>query len=215
VPVCVCQGEVKWVLFLFLLYVWTAAIITRVWIGQGVLKEVVLDNGTPVNEMFGTLGDSFVTMMAAITEDGWVTDIARPLMEAGIEHQGPGMGVLYFSLMTIYLFVGTFGILNLLTAIFVEHLYQAQEENEKTRKAEKRHRMLTQLDSLRSIFTDIDRDGNGDLSASELMQCLPALRARHQEDKESNGGESIFSALNVTPETFHELLLYFASDASG
>jgi len=205
------------VIFLFVLYVWVFAIIGRVMIGQGDLKDV---QDPPVQLYWGTIGDSFMTMMMCITEDGWVTDIARPHMEAAIKMNGVGAGFWYFFFFAFYVIFGAFGILNLLTAIFVEHLYAEQDGAKRRKDLLEKRLKLTQLDSLRTIFTDIDRDGNGDLSRAELMQCLPALKARHLEDQERKDAgdeseQSVFDTLNVSPEIFHELLQYFASDASG
>ena len=129
-------------------------------------------------------------------------------------------GPLYFVFFVLYMLIGAFGILNLLTAVFIEQLVEAQETSEKNKAIQKRLVRLRHLESLREVFKDIDKDGSGYLSQAELSGCLALLQAKDKDAQEQkkldmDAEDSVFDILEMTPETFHELLLYFASDAYG
>jgi len=142
---------------------------------------------------------SFMSMMMCITEDGWVSDVARPHMNEG--------GAAYFIFFCIYVLIGTFGILNLLTAIFIEELVEAQrveKEEQIQRNKKKKYESLTEI---RDLFDQLDSDGSGKLSNDELHGALVTMREPQWE--------SVFDALEMQPETFHALMQYFSSAASG
>ena len=48
------------------------------------MEGKTLEGGTPVEIYWGSMYKSFMTMMMCITEDGWVSDVARPVMEVRV-----------------------------------------------------------------------------------------------------------------------------------
>jgi hypothetical protein len=92
----------------------------------------------------------------ALWEDGWVTSLARPIAEAG--------GWYVFVFFVLFMLIGAFGILNLLTAVFIEEhcprsgdcfvahgvtasqeLYAARDEEKEKQELENKKKKLESL----------------------------------------------------------------------
>lgn len=111
-----------------------------------------------VQDQFGEVSLSMFSLFQILTLDRW-TGIVRPLMRRQ-------SWTVYFFIFFISL--ASFVMMNLVTAVMVEQAFgfMRQSEDEMVHAREKAKQM--ELDSLRSIFEDLDEDGNGRLTKEEL-----------------------------------------------
>jgi len=105
--------SLSWALILLLMLIYLFAI----FIMQGVLQSLQDEEELPwrsesaLLRHYGTLGDSIITLFKAISGGMDWGDVAQPLQEL---HMG------YFLCFVLFVIVVTFGILNIVTAVFVE-----------------------------------------------------------------------------------------------
>merc|ERR1719247_707451 len=117
---------------------------------------------------FGSCLRSMLTLFQIITLDNW-TLIVRPIVE------GPQPYMLYFFIPMI--FVGTFGLLNLLIAVLVENVITQARQNEEDTERLVKDEQRRIYDCLSALFTKIDVDGSGDVSVGELKRYLSGTQA--------------------------------------
>lgn len=103
--------DVVWVLLLVIVFLYIFAIMANSFFNTEHLKKNV--KGVDVDQKFGTVPRTLVTMFQVMTGDGWFTDVAGPISKV---YPGSELFFVFFVL------VGTFGMLNLLTAIFIDSL---------------------------------------------------------------------------------------------
>lgn len=83
----------------------------------------------------------------------------------------PGLQLL--TALCAQVFLGTFGILNLLTALFVDTLVEAHEEERQEEEKNKKKRRLLKIFNLRDVFQRLDTDGvSWSLLCSASVPCL-------------------------------------------
>merc|ERR1719313_107137 len=102
---------------------------------------------------FGSCMRSMVTLFQIITLDNW-TLIVRPIVE------GPQAYMLYFFIP--FIFIGTFGLLNLLIAVLVENVISQARQNEEDTERLVKDEQRRIFDCLQTLFNKIDVDASGD-----------------------------------------------------
>jgi len=113
-------------------------------------------------QYFGTVGRSFLTLFFLLTLSEWST-VSRPLLE----HDPLAMLVI-----TVFILVAVFGILNIVVGVLVERALEAAEKFAKQgRDAEMAQRMLM-VDEFEKLMVELDADGSGQLSQDEFIQAL-------------------------------------------
>lgn len=140
------------VMVTFLLYVFA------VFATELIAKDESFRYDPLAQEHFGDVTLSMFSLFQILTLDRW-SQIVRPLAEKQT-------WTTFFFLL--FIFVAYFLVVNLVTAIMVEQAFafMRQDEEEKWREREKGKHL--ELDHLKSIFEDLDEDGNGRLTREEL-----------------------------------------------
>lgn len=163
--------SVAWVMVLVLIIIYIFAVL-----GQGFFGEMVNDtsrghppcpNNNPdcIEAWFSTVTLSMLTLMQVMTLDSW-GDMARI-----IGQQQPAAWVFFISFM---LLTGL-GMMNLLTAVFVEALLEQTAMHERKAKSTKDTKRKEALTLVAEAFTAFDEDGNGVLDAEELANVNKSL----------------------------------------
>lgn len=164
-----------WIGVLLLIVVYCAAITCTMLIGhderflptneQIMLYEDTYRVQVNIDRYWGSTIRSMVTLFEIFTLDDW-----KNRSRAVIETHAP---VMMFFFVT-FIFITTFGLLNLLMGTIVDHSVNAHKEAEEECKKElekvlqDEHKQML-LVALK-LFSMIDKDGNGKLSASELQK---------------------------------------------
>merc|ERR1711975_192060 len=117
---------------------------------MGIARHEDFVHDAMVQEHFGDVYLSMFTLFQVLTLDRW-TGVVRPLMRK------QGWTVFFF---VFFISVASFILMNLVTAMLVEQAFtfMRQDEKEKEKAKEK------ELSNLKSIFVDLDEDGNGQLT---------------------------------------------------
>mmetsp|Transcript_114526 Transcript_114526/g.370180 ORF Transcript_114526/g.370180 Transcript_114526/m.370180 type:complete len:301 (+) Transcript_114526:1607-2509(+) len=153
--------SLSWALILLLMLIYLFAI----FIMQGVLQSLEYDAELPVRSEsvllshYGTLGDSIITLFKAISGGIDWGDVAQPLQEL---HMG------YFLCFVLFVIVVTFGILNIVTGVFVEDAKGIANIDKDLIIQQHMDERKTQADTLKTLFGNADTDDSGTLTREEL-----------------------------------------------
>jgi len=192
---------VIWVLAMMLICVYIFALIARAFIGLDTdIQYASLSSGVKVSDLFGSVPYSSITMMQMITLDSWTSQVARPIAELTSSYPHLGWTYVFFLLYTL---LGAFGILNLLTAVFVNALLEATEKRKKDLAIEQRATKLANISQIHEMFAAVDDDKSGTLQQSEMDDVMQEFANPKWKD--------IFEQLEMTPATFGKFLVYFVS----
>jgi len=145
---------VSWVAFLLLLVSFTWAIMLTNEYHQGHLSDDELEDGS-IETLFGNMGKSMLhlVVMGTILDD--VTYCCDIIRASGDYH--------ILLLFIIYILINSFTLLNMLVGILVE-VVGATAEGEEKRIMEERAG-----ESIRTIFTQMDKDSSGKISKDEFL----------------------------------------------
>merc|ERR1719203_497471 len=124
-------------------------------------------------EHFGDVLLSMMTLFQVMTLDSW-TSIMRPLMSR------QPLVVLFF---IIFISIAEFVLMNLITAVIVEHAF-ADSKNEQNELAkEMEGEMEKELQELQYLFNRIDVDGNNRLTRVEFSKAMRSKKVRAKLQK--------------------------------
>merc|ERR1719313_3106779 len=138
------------------------------------------------------------TLFQVMTGDSWSMEIGRKVM---LENPGPTQ-----MLFVIYIFLTTFGLMNIVVGVIVENtLYLSKENDDLARR--RREKIESRIfDSLYDIFMEADNegDGNGFLSLEEFIDMLKDKKVRQK-----------FEFLNIPVDNPRELFALFEQNEDG
>lgn len=142
-----------------------------------------------IEEYFGTVFRSMLTLFQATTTEGWA-DIAREVMK--LQPWSAGFFILY-------LHVTTFAILNVMIAVIVESTLDEADQS-KLKSAEKRLEDLRKAyEKIYKVFLDGDSDQDGVLTQQEFLEHLEQPKvSRYFEEIgiDPNEAEYLFTILD-------------------
>jgi len=137
-----------------------------------------------VQEYFGDVGKSMFTLSQLMTLDSW-TGFARPMMKKQM------WTVIFF---IIFIFVAVFVMLNLVTAVIVNNAFSDSKTQEKELALRLAREKEEELEDLKQFFLQIDLDGSGSLTKTELFTATRNKKVRNK-----------LRALDVMPKDLNEL----------
>uniref|UniRef100_A0A0G4FLZ0 EF-hand domain-containing protein n=1 Tax=Chromera velia CCMP2878 TaxID=1169474 RepID=A0A0G4FLZ0_9ALVE len=121
-----------------------------------------------VEEYFGSILGSMFSLFQVMTLESWANGIARP---AGLIL--PGMEVFF----VIFVAGTSFGLLNILTALFVETVIQETRVHDEAETEQREKRKAREAKFLADVMRRWDTDGNGYLTLDEFRKLMhdPAM----------------------------------------
>lgn len=139
----------------------------------GVLQSLQYDAELPVRSTslliyYGSLGDSIITLFKAISGGIDWGDVAQPLWEL---HMG------YFLCFVLFVIVVTFGILNIVTGVFVEDAKGIANIDKDLVIQQHMDERKAQAETLKTLFGNADTDDSGTLTREELESQLSSDEA--------------------------------------
>jgi len=149
-----------------------------------------------LHEMYGNLSSSFYTLYQAATGGISWGEPGEPLVE---------LHWMYTALYVFYISVTYFGLLNVVTAIFVESAMAATQHYKELMLADKECKKKNSMSHLKHVFNQIDRDGDGAISMEEVRVFL----------SDETAARTYLEALNVSPEDACVLFRLLDRDGSG
>jgi len=155
---------ILWVSVLLLVLCYVCGILATLSIGRNAAYEGYekISGGWDHRKYFGTLPRSMVTMFQIVTLENWCDPIVRHVLT-----NQPAMAIFFL----IFIFLTTFGLLNLVVGIIVENTLSVARNNTTKIKKVKDLEQKRILSAMKDIFIagDVDKSGTIDLEEFENM----------------------------------------------
>lgn len=148
-----------WVLMLLTVVIYVFAIFLRYTLNCfGAFRE-----WDDCAEYFGSMPAAMYTLFQVITLESWSQVFARPILK---------VQPLFFIVFLLFLFLTTFGILNIIVGVIVENTLNAAKQNQELQERRMQRQLRQELESIRRLFEEADADGSGTLERSEFVEIL-------------------------------------------
>lgn len=153
-------GVLSWVVFLLCIVLYVAALFMTNFVGKECERSYPsFDN---CDEMFSTIPLTMYSLFQVITLESWSMEVSRPVLR-----ESPGLVVFYLC----FLYLTTFGFVNIVTGVIVEQTLQASQKEEDLCTQMKDAR-AKQLPMLKNFFREADADGSGFITLDEFLGTL-------------------------------------------
>lgn len=160
-----------WVLVFFFLILWIMATVAHMAIGKSARWNGTLDpdqewepfEALDINEYFGTVFKSYMTLLQVVTLSNWSPHVARPIIR---------VYPVTFVFFVLFLFITTYGLMVSIVSNLVQDSMTASKVNAMCileRKREERKKVGVQA---RDILSEVDADGSGALDVEEIQYAL-------------------------------------------
>jgi len=158
-------GAIFWVLVLCFFFLYMSSVFVTEQIGHNLdyVDYRKISGGWDNEELFGTIGRSMFTLLQMMTLDSWSSQVARHVINMQWE-----MGIFFI----IFLVLSTYGLLNIVISIIVEHMLQAAAKNDRKARARLDSTRKQELDSIKEVFVLSDRDGSGEVDLHEFLEAV-------------------------------------------
>ena len=187
--------DIIWVFVLVIILLYVFGILANSLFGD---SESLSATGFDTHGHFGTVTRSMMTLFQVMTFDSWMSAVTRPV---GNEHPEAFVFFILFALLA------SLGMLNLLTAIFVESLAALTQEGAMQEKKDRKVRKELLAKFIRDVFNRFDIDGSGTLDADEIHECLQAF--------DSEEYRSTFEKIGLTADTIKNVMSFCDLDNDG
>jgi len=147
-------------------------------------KQDAFKDHAIAQEYFGDVLRSMLTLFQVMTLDSWAA-IVRELMAVQV-------WVVFFFI--IFISIAVFVLMNLVTAIIVEHAFSNSKADEEDRAVRMEREKGKELEELRSFFELMDQDKSGTITRAELFAAAEQRKVRQK-----------LRALNIMPRDMEEL----------
>merc|ERR1719221_1260996 len=117
----------------------------------------------PLRECYGSLGLALYSLYMAMTGGRSWGELMDPLVE---------VGWFYVLLFLMFISLTFFGVLNIVTAIFVDSAMQSQQHYKDLLIQENLMKKEVYTQHLRDVFQQIDADCSGYINGDEMEFCL-------------------------------------------
>jgi len=144
---------------------------------------------------FGTLGAAMYSLYQAMSNGKSWGLVATPLFD---------LGWVYGALFLVFISITLFGVLNVLTAVFVESAMQSTSHHRDLLVQEKQRQRQMYLKHLKTIFLQVDEDESGYICLTEVEQIF-------NDPSMSN----LLDALDITAFDARSMFKLLDSDDSG
>lgn len=187
-------GTLFWIGMLLSLVIYAFAILITMLVGQNC--EPVMVEFPRCKELYGDVARSMYTLFQVITLESWSEEIVRPVL-----YNFSWGYLIYF---VFFLFLTTFGLLNIVVGVIVENTLAAQQKNEEKIQALFEEEQKTKLLALRDIFEEADDDASGRVTIEEFKEVMKSADAQEK-----------FEVLELPTANWEELFHILDEDHSG
>merc|ERR1719428_822099 len=188
-----------WIFVLFFVILYCGAIFVTNMVGEACDEYELIEDPILINwrckELFGNLRNSMYTLFQVLCEAGSHDAVVRPVMTLY-----PQM----FCFFVPYLFLTTFGLLNVVVGVIVENTLEAAKQNEEIQAKRRDERFNLEVENLHKLFHDADVNENGTLDIEEMRAVVGDKHAR-----------LILEDLNIPTDNPDELFNIFDGNGSG
>lgn len=150
-------STLNWVILMLCLVMYSFAVCLRL----AVDCNGAFSDWTDCEQFFGTIPKIMYSLVQVITLESWNMTIGRPLVE-----REP----LLFVLLLLFIFLTTFGLLNIIVGVIVENTLNIAQSDQELQDRRMRRQMLHELEFLRQVFEEADFDCSGTLDKEEFVE---------------------------------------------
>lgn len=160
-----------WVMFFLFFILWILATFAYIVIGRSAewnesmdpLKESEPFEAFDIQEYFGSVTRSFLTLCQIVTLSHWAPHVARPIVK---------VYPISFAFFVMVLFSTTYGVLVTIVSNLVQDSMAASKENAKAIKDKDREERKKAGSKARDILAEVDADASGELDIDEIAYAL-------------------------------------------
>jgi len=197
------MSSVMWVMVLMFLAFYMFGVIARTTIGASTDLMGPNDHGADGQEWWGSLPKTMVTLMQMATFDSWISQIGRPTSQAA--------GGWVWLIFLLFGATVSLGLLNLLTAVFIDSLLEENKRADQEKKTQMRQQKGDMIKLLESLFEVFDQDKDKTLDVRELIQVVQFLGESETVDLFEQAGldtEEIIMAIRLADRGDSEEVAY-------
>jgi voltage-gated sodium channel len=151
----------SWVFLLMFIILYMGALVMRQAVGHECGPGESFGDWANCESMFGTMPRSMYTLFQVITLESWSMAVVRPIYEV--------KAWLAISFFSAFLYLTTFGLLNIVMGVIVEQTLKSAQENEVKLQKQAEVQQKRELSMLRTIFQNADEDKGGQVSLEEFV----------------------------------------------
>jgi nitrogen fixation protein FixH len=177
-----------WIFVLLGMIIYCSAILTTLSIGDSCEEE--FPHFASCDEMFGGVFKSMYTLFQVLTLESWSMAVVRPVMKTF------PIAVPFF---IAFLFLTSFGLMNIVVGVIVENTLQAAAQNEEKINKRRANEAQKNLEALREIFEEADEDGSGTVDKEEFRNIIkkPEVEAQFRQlELPTSEAEELFDILD-------------------
>jgi len=153
-------GALFWVTVLLGIALYTSSIYLTTLVGHNVEYDMMYEPGYfDRTRLYGSIARTQLSLFQILTLDSW-TSIVRPIVE------GPQPYLMFY--FVSFIFVSTFGLLNVLIGVLADNVMRVSEKDQEISERLMQEDIRSALVRLEDFFAEVDRDGNGFVTAEEL-----------------------------------------------
>jgi voltage-gated sodium channel len=178
-----------WLVVLLLLILYCGAILTTAMIGEHCDEDFT--HFERCKDMFGGVFLSMFTLFQVLTLEGWAMSVVRPIMDVY-----PSMVFFFLT----FLFLTSFGLMNIVIGVIVENTLQAAAQNEDKLREIMEKELHDNLTMLREIFLEADVDQDGMMSRDEFRLCMDRSDVQEKLSVMELPGEEAADLFNILDE---------------
>lgn len=150
-------STLNWVILMLCLVMYSFAVCLRL----AVDCNGAFSDWTDCEQFFGTIPKIMYSLVQVITLESWNMTIGRPLVE-----REP----LLFVLLLLFIFLTTFGLLNIIVGVIVENTLNIAQSDQELQDRRMQRQLLAELEFLRHVFEEADFDCSGTLDKEEFVE---------------------------------------------
>lgn len=150
-------STLNWVILMLCLVMYSFAVCLRL----AVDCHGAFSDWTDCEQFFGTIPKIMYSLVQVITLESWNMTIGRPLVE-----REP----LLFVLLLLFIFLTTFGLLNIIVGVIVENTLNIAQSDQELQDRRMQRQLLHELEFLRQVFEEADFDCSGTLDKEEFVE---------------------------------------------
>jgi len=184
-----CAGDLLWVLLLLFLVIYSFAIVFL----TGVMEHLESNTSPSMDavENFIDLPRALLSLFMAVSGGIDWQDVIFPLFK---------MGTFYGLTFFVYIFFVTFGVLNVVTSMFVDSAFQVSSRDREALVQGQLSKDLEYQNNIKEFFFQADKDNSGSLSWEEFDEYLsdPKVQAYFKSlELDVSQAKALFKLMDV------------------
>ena len=118
-------------------------------------------------DMFGGIVQTMYTLFQILTLESWSMAVVRPV---SVSESGRSPG--FFYVIFVFLWLTSFGLMNIVIGVIVENTLNAAKQNEDLIRKREEAKTSRHLEVMKEIFEAADEDQSGTMDRDEFLELM-------------------------------------------